>query len=253
MGGFCPLHNSTIGVEMKQNELNPTERLLRNLRLIKAHTDYDMIGIEQVDRKFNKVESVQIFKYTVKMDNTDPENPVIDEIKGDITAGTLLFVDDPFPNSDSVGTGRVAYLVNDKKKNFEGYLSGEPYGRNLEFLAANYGDKLFKVIDPKWEEVVKKRHEAIKKAQSVEKPPHVFDRRYNVKGTVEDRVKVEVEQPKNVQDMIAAFQEERAETAELIKGLKTRLDEKESQPEKKKSKEKSVEKKESPIKSHFGG
>ena len=74
-----------------------------------------------------------------------------------------------------------------------------------------------------------------------------------MKGTVEDRVKVEVEQPKNVQDMIAAFQAERSETAELIKDLKTRLDEKEKQPEKKKSKEKSVEKKESPIKSHFGG
>lgn len=237
---------------MKNNELNPTERLLRDLRLIKGYTDYDMIGIEQIDPKFNRVESVQVLKYVVKMDSTDPENPTVSEVKGEVIAGTLLFVDDPYPNRKAVGTGRVAYLLNDKEKNFEDALSGEEFGKNLEFLAANYGAKLFKIIDSKWEEVVKKRYNTIIKAQKVEKPKHNFDRRYNLKGMVEDRVKIEVEQPKNVEKMITSFQENLTEKDKIIKDLVSRLGDKEKQPEKEEPKKKPVVKKEeSSIKSNF--
>jgi hypothetical protein len=236
---------------MNKNELNPTEKLMRDVRLIKAHTDYDMIEIEQIDKHYNRVESVQVFKYTVKMDASDPENPTVGELKGDITAGTLLFVDNPYPNQKPFGTGRVAYLVNDKKKNFDGALSGEERGRNLEYLAANYASNLFKIIDPEWEKVVKKRHEAIVKAQGAAKPKHVFPDRYN-RGLVDDRVKIQVEHPQSVQEMITNFQKVLDSVQAENRELKSQLGILEVQPEKKKPKTKPVvEKKDSPIESAF--
>ena len=239
---------------MKKKDLNPTEKLMQNLKLIRNYTDYDMIEIEQIDPKFNRIESVQVLDYVVKMDNSDHDNPVVDTIKVvGVIAGTLIFVDDPFPNRKPFGTGRVAYLLNDKEKNFENALSGEQIGKNLEFLASRYADKLLKVIDPEWEEVVKKRHEAIVKAKSIEKPKHKFDPRYNPKGPgyeVAERIKVEVDQPQNVKDMIAAFQAERAESAELIKTLMAKLEVKEEQPVKKVAKKEPV-KKDPSIKANF--
>jgi hypothetical protein len=241
---------------MKKKDLNPTEKLMQDLKLVRNYTDYDMIEIEQLDPKFNRIESIQVLDYVVKMDTSDHDNPVVDTISVvGVVAGTLIFVDNPFPNRKPFGTGRVAYILNDKEKNFENALSGEQIGKNLEFLAARYADKLLKVIDPEWEEVVKKRHEAIVKAKSIEKPKHKFDPRYNPKGPgyeVAERIKVEVDQPQNVKDMIAGFEAVLAENAVTIKALMEKLGAKEEQPEKKVVKKEPV-KKEPSIKANFAG
>ena len=47
-------------------ELNPTEKAMYDLRMIRNYTDYDMIEIEQLDKSFNRVESVQVLKYSIK-------------------------------------------------------------------------------------------------------------------------------------------------------------------------------------------
>jgi len=239
-------------------ELTSSEKLARHLIEVENHTDYEMIEIEQVNPKFNRIESIQVLTYTVKWDKSDRDNPVVEELTAKkITATSLMFVNNPYPNlRRAVGTGRVAYLVNDDKKNFENSLSGEPIGRNLEFLASHYAGNLFKIIDPRWEEVVKKRHEAILEALKIPKPPHKFDRRYSLKGMVEDRVKVEIEQPENVSAMVEAFNRRLDEKDALIKDLLAEKGVQEEQPVTKKPRiKKPVKKaeKEEPIKSAFAG
>ncbi len=237
---------------MNKRELTSSEKLARHLRHINGHTDYQMIEIEQINPKFNRIESVQVLKYAVKWDNADHDNPVVSELTGKrITAGTLVFVDNPYPNRKPIGTGRVQYLINDNEDNFDTALSGEPKGKNLEFLASHYGEKLFKIIDPAWEKVVKKRHEAIVEALKIPKAKHKFDPRYNLKGMVDDRVKIEVEQPQSVQELIEEFKKRDAERDAMMLEMKKRLDEKETHPAPRKPKRKPAEKKKAAIESNF--
>jgi len=236
-------------------EMTPTERLAKDLRVMNAHTDFDMIEIEQTNRKFQKMEGALVYKYKETMNVDDAENPVIDSIKGDFEGGTLWLVENPYPNRKPVGTGLVAYLVNDNNETPENSLSGEARGWNLEFLAAHYDSGLFKVIDPKWDSVVKKRHEAIKKALQTDRPKHKFDPRYNPKGPgygVGEKLNLVVEHPKDVSTELNEFREElralrkdKKEDKGMIAKL-TKLLEKKAKPP-------VDEKVEAPITASFGG
>lgn len=213
--------------------------MAQDVRLINNFTELELIEIEQTNRRYNRMQGIQVCYYRTIMNEDEPGNPTVSEVKPRITGGELVFADNPFPRKPlKGGTGRVAYLVNDNMDTPDGALSGEVKGWNLEFLAAHYADGWFKVVDPKWDRKVKKRHEAIlKKKETLPSSKHVFDKKYNVRGTgtVDERVKIEVEQPQNVQEMIAAFQQERLESQEERKKLLETIEslKKDKQPEKK--------------------
>lgn len=222
-----------------KKELTVTEKIAQDVRLINNFTDYELIEIEQTNRFYKRMQGVQICHYKILWDESEPGNPTVREIKPRIIGGELVFADNPFNRKPiEGGTGRVAFLVNDNEDTPEGALSGEVKGWNQEFLAAHYADGWFKIVDKKWDKIIRKRHEEIlKKIESCPPQKHVFEKKYNVKGitNVDERIKVEVEQPQSVQDMIKSFQDERLESQKTIKKLLEKVEalEKTSKPDKK--------------------
>lgn len=222
-----------------KEDLKPREKLAEYVRIITNHTDYELIEIEQTDKAANKMQGIMVCNYHIIYDDSDPLDPTVDKVLPRIAGGELFFAENPFPRKP-VGTGKVAYLIADNEKTPKNSLSGEPLGWNLEFLAAHYDQGWFKVIDKKWERKIKKRHEAIKKALAeAPKQKHSFDRRYAVKGIgdIDERIKVEVEQPENVQSLIASFQKQLEEMKATNESLKAELYKKKSSKKEQKEEE----------------
>ncbi|MCP3683506.1 MAG: hypothetical protein GY861_12535 [bacterium] len=171
-----------------------TKELAEYVMIINNYTDYEAIEIEQVSKKVNprsvnSLEGALMLRYKKIMDDSDPENPTIQELKGEkLDGGTMTFVNNPYPNlRRPVGSGKVTYLVDDKlppkKEDFpNGYLSGAKTGYNLEFLASHYAENLWVIIDPKWDKIVRERHEKMLEAKAEIVHNHVFDGKYRVKG-----------------------------------------------------------------------
>ncbi len=205
-------------------DLSPHDQAAQDYRLITNHTDFDIIEIEQTNKRYNNMQGIQICSYKAVWDDEDPTSPVIKSINPKVIGGKVLFVENPFARKPvKGGTGRVAFLINDDRKTPKGSLSGEAHGWNIEFLAAHYDEGWFVVVDQKWDKVVQKRHKAILKSREDWKPTqHKFDRKYAVKGIgdVDERIAIQVEQPKDQQAILNDIQEERKKMTEMFKEMR---------------------------------
>lgn len=205
-------------------ELKPSEQLIQDRNVIRNHTPFDEIIIEQTNKRANHMQGIVKCHYTPIWDDTEPENPIIDHVNWKKIGGNINFIANPFGDITITGTGRIALLINDDNPVPKHSLSGETTGFNLEFLASHYGEGWFKIIDPEIEKEVKKRYEAIIKAKKKD-IKHQFDRRYAVRGigTVDERVKIEVENPKDVQEMLLEMKKELENARETNKDLLTEI------------------------------
>jgi hypothetical protein len=202
-----------------------TNELAEYVRLVKRHTEYELIEIEQVNSDTNYIQGAMILRYKKQMDDTDPQNISVKGIQGQrIDGGTMVFVEDPYPNlRRPVGTGKVTYVLEDKlpptKEDFpKGYLSGADAGYNLEFLASHYGAGFWTIIEPKWDKIVRERHEAMMKAKSKMISVHKFDKKYAVKsvGTAPDITQISMVPDQSMLDALKAVQEQLAEAQNKI-------------------------------------
>lgn len=188
-------------------DLKPIDQVREDYRLIKAHTNYELIEIEQTrppsGRVVSRLQGFLAYKYKTRMDDTtDPENPTVSSINGRIDGDTIQFVENPFPGRKPVGTGKIAFILNDNlpadPEEFpDGYLSGAEKGYNLEVLATHYNEQLWKIIDPEIEKEVIKRSEAIQEKVSNQVNQHIFGNKYgqNKSGNGQEKeIKISVDQ-----------------------------------------------------------
>jgi hypothetical protein len=161
------------------------EILIDHISMITGKTDYELIEIEQVNNRFSGAKGIMDLKYGKKFDDSDPERISVKTLVNvGVCGGELKFYDNPFPGRKPLPgtTGKVAFVLADKEPLPVGALSGEKKGWNLEFLASHYGENNFKIVDPKWDKIVKQRYENILAKISETPKVHKFDRKYEVKG-----------------------------------------------------------------------
>ena len=158
--------------------------ILEERRLIYSKSKYEMIEIEQVNTKFTEIKGAVKLDFNVQRDVDDPKHIKSIIIKNPPFKGTnIVFIDCPEARKSLPGTtGKVAFLIADDIDVPVGAMSGEKTGWNLEFLASHYGENLFKVVDPKWDEIIKFRYEKIIETKKLNPIIHKVDRRYEVKG-----------------------------------------------------------------------
>lgn len=166
-------------IKMTVEDLVAEER-----RLIYSKSKYEMIEIEQVNPKFAGIKGAVKLDYNKVIDVDDPTHVKSITIKNPPFKGAnILFVDCLEARKTLPGTtGKVAFLIADDMDVPVGSMSGEKTGWNLEFLASHYGENLFKIVEPKWDEIVKARYEKIIETKKANPIIHKVDRRYEVKG-----------------------------------------------------------------------
>jgi hypothetical protein len=193
-----------------------TKELAEYFMLVRRYTKYELIEIEQINPSANYIQGTMMLRYKKEMDDTDPQNVSVKGIRGNrIDGGTMVFVEDPYPNvRKPVGTGKVTYLLDDElppdKEDFpNGYLSGAEKGYNLEFLASHYGEAMWTIIDPKWDKIVRERYEAMMKEKAKMISVHKFDKKYAVKnvGTAPDITQISMVPDQGVVDALKTMQE----------------------------------------------
>ena len=164
--------------------MSETEMLLDRISTINSKTEYELIEIEQVSSRFNGATGIKDIRYKKMLDDSDPGHVTVKELKGiEFYGSELRFYENPYSRKPLPGTtGKVAFVLADKEPVPVNAQSGEKKGWNLEFLASHYGLGLFKIVDPKWDEKVRVRHEKILAAQEEKPKVHKFDRKYDVKG-----------------------------------------------------------------------
>ena len=126
-----------------------TQELAEYIQLVQAHTDYELIEIEQVEPRANNIQGIQILRYKKELNDEDPENITVSGLNAvRVDGGAVSFVANPYPTlRKPLGTGKVSYLIDDNlpppKEDYpNGFLSGAEKGLNLEFLASHYGENL---------------------------------------------------------------------------------------------------------------
>ena len=174
-------------MNFEQKVRTPKEMAQEYYEIVSGYTDYEIIEIEQVNPRMNRLEGAMVLHYTKQMDTTDPESPVIRGVTQNITGGTLTFIESPYPRKP-VGTGRVAYLIADRNPTPVNSLSGEKLGWNEEFLASHYGDDIFVIVDEEWDKKIRARHEKI--IANRESSGAVFDSKYAIRAEKEKTVPV---------------------------------------------------------------
>jgi hypothetical protein len=139
------------------------QKVVKDIGVIGNVLGFRLIEIEQVSPRFREAQGIKVCKYKEIINDSDIDDPKR-KYPYKIVGGQLSFVVNPLNNRAPVGTGRVAFLVDDNELLPPGALSGEERGWNREFLASHYATGYFRVIDPELNAVIKERHERILKA-----------------------------------------------------------------------------------------
>jgi len=160
--------------------------ILEERKIINSKSKYEMIEIEQVNPRFTEIKGAVKLDYNKLIDDTDPKRLSVKSIiikNPPFKGPNIIFIDCPEARKSLPGTtGQAAFLIADDAEVPAGSMSGEKKGWNLEFLASQYDSGLFKVVDPKWESIVKERYEKIIKAKKDNPVIYKVDRKYEVKG-----------------------------------------------------------------------
>lgn len=184
MPGVKARLNSTIGESMRSVTIEGL--ILEERKIINSKSKYEMIEIEQVNPRFTEIKGAVKLDYNKLIDDTDPKRLSVKSIiikNPPFKGANIIFIDCPEARKSLPGTtGKVAFLIADDAEVPAGSMSGEKKGWNLEFLASQFDGGLFKVVDSKWESIVKERYEKIIKAKKDNPVIYKVDRRYDVKG-----------------------------------------------------------------------
>lgn len=116
--------------------------LARDLSIIVNAIGIPVIEIEQCDPRVRRLEGIMVCKYR-EVQQTE-EELMSGQEQGNqsskypykIEGGTLEFVQNPYARKP-IGTGRVAFLIDDQEEVPRGAMSGSPRGWNREFLASH--------------------------------------------------------------------------------------------------------------------
>jgi hypothetical protein len=146
-------------------------QLARDLNILHGVLGYEFIEIEQLRADARELQGVMVVKYTEIADDDDmlaldsggQQVNEEDHYPHAIEGGSLKFVKNPYMRR-ALGTGRVAFLVDDQEELPVNALSGEQRGWNREFLASHYFAGYWKIVDDAIDAEVRERAEKIRDA-----------------------------------------------------------------------------------------
>lgn len=141
------------------------QKVIKDIGVIGNVLGFRLIEIEQVSPRFREAQGIKVCKYKEIVNDSDIDDPKR-KYPYRITGGQLSFVVNPMNNRPPMGTGKVAFLIDDNELLPTGALSGEERGWNREFLASHYAAGYFKVIDPELDNAIRNRHENILRASA---------------------------------------------------------------------------------------
>jgi len=169
-----------INIPRLQNDAQKV--MAEKLSVIVNEIGMKLIKVYQVSRElkgFGGIADISYFKRSERSLGQDSTGNFQTTAQNDVTwrtsasgnftyafiGGSVRFDEDPFPESLVAGTtGKVVYMVLDDLATPKGSKSGELKGYNLEFLASQYDQKLFKIADPDIEAQVISRRKRIEVA-----------------------------------------------------------------------------------------
>lgn len=147
-------------------------KLAKDLSVITNILGLRVIEIEQLNPNIRQLEGVMICKYK-EVAQSDEDlmaqggsgRTEVDRFPHEIRGGSLVFVTNPYARR-AVGTGRVAFLIDDDKPTPRGAMSGEAKGWNREFLASHMADPVaagyWRIVDDDIRAEIAVRANAIK-------------------------------------------------------------------------------------------
>jgi len=145
------------------------QRAAERISVLVHECGYKIIKVAQLEPAFQKIQGFLDVDYR---QNRDHEIRKLPKFRAEITGNrSQMFVEDPFPQGLSIGTGRVIYLLDDNETVPENAKSSAKRGWNREGLASLYGQGLIQIVDNSEVEAdVKKRHEEIMEAVRKDEP-----------------------------------------------------------------------------------
>lgn len=164
-------------------------KLAKDLAVITNILGLRVIEIEQRNPNIRQLEGIMVCKYK-EVAQTDEDlmapggvgHTESNRFPHEIVGGSLTFIQNPYARR-AVGTGRVAFLIDDEEPTPRGAMSGATKGWNREFLASHMADPVatgyWQIVDDDIRREIAARADSIKsnaaKAAKGEAVPGVTD------------------------------------------------------------------------------